>query len=133
MSVDDDDRDTSTALTVAAIGGGALLLWLVLRRRKGWGWGGRSDNQQPAARRAVSIVVRDGERVDVDGVSTDLATAVTAARVAGAAHFRASGDARQGWVSKVFYALVDAGVEVQADAGSADHLIRYDDKKTPIG
>src|SRR5690349_9484797 len=133
MSVDDDDRDTSTALTVAALGGGALLLWLVLRRRKGWTWGNRSDNQQPAAPRAVSILVRDGERVDVDGVSTDLATAVTAARIAGRAHFRASGDARQGWVSKVFYALVDAGVEIRADAGSTDHLIRYDDKKAPVG
>ena len=133
MSDNDDDREAGTALMVAAIGGGALLLWLVLRRRTGWGWRGRSDNQQPAARRAVSIVIRDGERVDVDGVSTDLATAVNAARVAGTAHFRASGDARQGWVSKVFYALVDAGVEVQADAGSADHLIRYDNKKTPIG
>lgn len=133
MSMDDDDNDASTALAVAAIGGGALLLWLVLRRPKGWGWDDRSDNQQPAARRAISIVVRDGERVEVDGASTDLATAVNAARVAGTAHFRASGDARQGWVSKVFYALVDAGVEVQAAAGSADHLIRYDDKRTPIG
>jgi hypothetical protein len=131
MSRDDDDNDASTALTVAAIGSGALLLWLVLRRPKGWG--GRSDTQQPTVRHAVSIVVRDGERVDVDGVSTDLATAVTAARVAGTAHFRASGDARQGWVSKVFYGPVDAGVEIRADAGSADHLIRYDDKKASIG
>ena len=133
MSTDDDDNDASTALTVAAIGGGALLLWLVLRRPKGWGWGGRSDTQQPTVRHAVSIVVRDGERVDVDGVRADLATAVNAARVAGTAQFRASGDARQGWVSKVFYALVDAGVEIRADAGSTDHLTRYDDKKRPTG
>jgi hypothetical protein len=131
MSVDNDDHDASTALTVAAIGGGALLLWLVLRRPKGWGWGDRSANQQPVGRRVVSIVVRDGERVDVDGLSTDLATAVNVARVAGTANFRASGDARQGWVSKVFYALADAGVKVQADAGTADHLIRYGDNKTP--
>ena len=131
MSVENDDHDASTALTVAAIGGGALLLWLVLRRPNGWRWGDRSADPQPAARRAVSIVVRDGERVDVDGASTDLATAVAAVRAAGAAHFRASGDARQGWVSKVYYALVDAGMEVQADAPTTDHLIRYGDNKTP--
>jgi hypothetical protein len=132
-----DEYDGGTALALTAIGGGGVLLWLLLRargRRRGGPGNGtesHSANEHPIPRREVLVVVRAGDRVDVDGVTTDLATTVTLARAAGTARFHVTGDARQGWVSKVYYGLVDAGVAVSADAGITDHLIRYDDKKKP--
>jgi hypothetical protein len=47
---------------------------------------------------------------------TDLTSAVALARAAGAVTLHTSGDARTGWVSKVFHALLDAGVDVSRGA-----------------
>src|SRR5262245_809599 len=44
----------------------------------------------------------------------------------------AAGDARQGWVSAVFHALVDAGVMVAAPPDLTEHLMRYDGKGVPM-
>jgi hypothetical protein len=135
----DNDDDSGTAFTVAAIGGGAVLLWLVLRGR-GTGWRGSGNGastsggqELPAPRRAIAVFVRAGDRVDVDGVATDLATTVTLAQAAGAARLSATGDARAGWLSKVYYALMDGGVEIGLDEKITEPLIRPADQKTPNG
>jgi hypothetical protein len=70
------------------------------------------------------IWTRADDRVEVDGTPTDLTAAVALARAAGAVTLRTAGDARTGWVSKVFYALLDAGVDVSRGAEVSAHLPR---------
>lgn len=141
MSAMDDDRSDdrgSTLLAAAALGGGAFLLWRLLRgpgtrwRAGDVGAGIGTRSNEPSTPRTVTVRVRAGDRVEVDDVATDLATAVTLARKAGNARFLAAGDARQGWVSAVFHALVDAGVTVAAPPDLTKHLKRYDDNGAPL-
>src|SRR5207344_1289719 len=73
------------------------------------------------APRTFVVWARSGDRVEVDGMSTDLATTLALARDAGSVVFHATGDARTGWVTKVHQALVDAGVDVRTPMGVLDH------------
>ena len=133
MAAQNDDHSTggsSGLLAAVAFGGGAVLLWLLLRSPGGRsrrgdavvGAGDRSDSNGPPTPRTVTVRVRAGDRIEVDGIGTDLATAVTLARIAGHARFFAAGDARQGWVSAVFHALVDADVTIAAPPDLTKHL-----------
>lgn len=133
MSAYDDDKsdDDGDALTVAAIGGAAALLWLLLRRKGngGRGNGAKRGEQTSAPPKEVGIRVRGEDRVEVDGIRADLVTAVALARAAGAARFEATGDTREGWLSKVYYALLDAGVRVSADPDIVRFTKRFADKE----
>jgi hypothetical protein len=112
-------NENSTGLTLALVGGSALLLWFLWPGRgKGSGQGGGKgegeggDGARSSVPAAVVVRIRGGDQVELDGVSSDLATTVARARAAGAAHVFATGDARQGWVTTVTDALKAAGVVV---------------------
>lgn len=120
MSRDHDDRASRTALTVTAIAGAAVLVWLLFRNR-GNGMDrsigakrGLKDIPSLVAQRRLVVRTRSGDRVEVDGIDADLATALVLARDAGSVEFHTTGDARAGWVSKVYEALVEARVDVWA-------------------
>lgn len=106
-------NENNTGLTIALVGGGAFLAWLLWRGRgKGKGKGKDADGDHSSAREPVTVWIRSGDRVELDGVSSDLATIVARARAAGAARVFATGDARQGWFTAVMDALKAASVEV---------------------
>jgi hypothetical protein len=97
--------------TIAVIGGGALLAWLLWRGRgKGKGSGG-GGHGVPAV---VGVWLRGGDRIELDGASSDLTTAVARARAAGTARVFAAGDTRHGWVTQVIAELKAAGVAIEA-------------------
>ena len=109
----------NTGRTIAIVGGGALLLWLLWAGR-GWGWGkgrgsgkgngsGGNDNH---SRDPAIVWIRSGDRVEIDGVSSDLATTVARARAAGTARVFTTGDAREGWHQLVIDSLRAAGVDL---------------------
>ena len=104
-------KQNNTGRTIAMIGGGALLAWLLWRGRgkgKGKGSSGESDHNSAP----VIVRLRGNDQIELDGVSSDLATTVARARAAGKAHLHAAGDARQGWIEHVTDALRAAGVHV---------------------
>jgi hypothetical protein len=119
------DEDANTALTVAIVGAGAFLLWRLWPRG---GIGGRSSEGGADAHgakadspvRDAMVVVRllDGDRIELDGTPSDLATTVARARSAGAARVIVPGHARHGWVVTVTDALKGAGVDVAMQAGT---------------
>jgi hypothetical protein len=102
--------NNSTIATVAMIGGGAVLVWLLWRGR-GKGKNGHGNGDLGGTRAPVQVWVRSEDRIELDGARSDLATVVARARAAGAAHVHVTGDARQGWYTKVVDALRAAGVE----------------------
>lgn len=102
----------NTGLTIALVGGGALLLWLLWRRR---GTGKDGDGDRSSARPNVEVRLRAGDRIELNGVRTDLATVIARARGAGTAVVKTDGDARQGWHREVTDALKAAGATVFAD------------------
>lgn len=106
-------KQNSTGLTIAVISGGALLAWLLWRGRgKGKGSGGDGDrNSAPAV---VEVWLRSGDRIELNGVSSDLATVVARAHAAGTARVFAAGDTRHGWATQVIAALKAAGVAIDA-------------------
>ena len=145
MSAEDDDDSDGIAWTLAGIGGGAVLLWLFLRGGKGRGGNGsggdgkdggsgRSDsgNSGVPARHVVFVRVLPGDLIELDGASVDLGTAVARARAAGIAWLRSPGATRVGWLSKVLYALLDAGVHVDAD-WDIQNTPRFDSNGRVIG
>ena len=106
-------NESNPGLTIAMVGGGALLVWLLWPGRgKGGGGGGGGGGDRSSAPTAVVVRIRGGDQVELDGVSSDLATTVARAHAAGAAHVFTTGDARQGWVTAVIDALKAAGVAV---------------------
>lgn len=127
MSADSDDHRGGTAFTLAAIGSGAALLWLLLRGRA-WSWrsgNGRSGGEGSSAARPppISVMLRDGDRIEVDGVPTNLATAVAKARAAGRVHVRTDGAVRHGFVSEVRSALLGVAVDVASDVDGNDDTV----------
>ena len=104
-----------TGRTIALIGGGALLAWLLWRGRgKGSGGTGKGSGGPNRALAAVEVQVRNNDRIELDGVSSDLPTVIAHARAAGAARVHIAGDARQGWADNVIRALQAAGVDVRS-------------------
>jgi hypothetical protein len=61
------------------------------------------------------VWLRSGDRLELDGIGSDLETMLRRARSVGRARVRATGDARAGWVSKVINALRTAQVTVLTD------------------
>ena len=135
MAADDDTDEedsggTGTMLLLAALGGGALLLWLSLHRG-GMGWGGKGNGWGSEARggngrgdpsdgsgggpyRWLHVhVLPNG--IELNGITSDLETTLAQARSADYVRFTARGDAVAGWVSKVYYALADAGIALAVD------------------
>jgi hypothetical protein len=119
-------NENSTGLTLAWVGGGALLLWFLWPGRdKGTSDNGDNDGiRDIRERKPVHVRIRSGDQLDLDEVSSDLATTVGRARAAGVAYVLAVGDARTGWVNTVIDALKAAGVDVyrvQASGVDAYH------------
>ena len=108
-------KQNNTGRTIAVIGGGALLVWLLWRGRgKSKGSGGDGDrNSAPAA---VEVWIRSGDRIELDRVSSDLATVIARARAVGKARLHVAGDARHGWFEYVVDALRAAGVDVSSSS-----------------
>jgi hypothetical protein len=106
------DNQGNTGFVLALAGGGAALLWLLWRGR-----GTRNARDQVRDhsddRPDVVVWICSGDRVKVDGVNLDLATAVDRARRARTANVFATGDARHGWVEQARDAMRAAGVDVR--------------------
>jgi hypothetical protein len=103
----------NTKRTIAVLGGGALLVWLLWRGRgRGKGKGSGGDDERMRAPEVVEVWLRGGDRIELNGVSLDLATTVARARAAGVARVFTAGDAREGWHRHVINALREAGVEL---------------------
>jgi hypothetical protein len=65
----------------------------------------------------IIVTIRGGDRVDLDGIASDLAHVAVAAATARRVVVRAAGDARHGFIVNVLGALVACGVPVSADMG----------------
>ena len=121
-------RKSNAGRAVVAIGAGAALVWLLWRGR---GWGGREDGKSrggDSGRTAplgppVHVWLR-GDRIEVEGVESDLATAIERARATGLAYVYTTGDTIHGRVVDVVQALQRSGVEVAAPARLAESLRR---------
>jgi hypothetical protein len=72
------------------------------------------------------VWLRSGDRIELDGVSSDLATTLARARAVGRASVYATGDARVGWIRTVINALRAAQVSVWADADLVSGAERRD-------
>ena len=108
-------KQNNTGRTIALISGGALLAWLLWRGRgkgKGKGTGSGGDSDHSSAPTSVEVWIRSGDRIEMDGSSSDLATVVARARAASVTHVHATGDARHGWVTQVIAALKTAGATI---------------------
>jgi hypothetical protein len=119
MAMSENDHG-DTVLTIGLLGGGAFLLWLLWSGRGNGSGGGKDNGSGGAGDRSSTPVpgtpavvrIRSGDRVDLDGVTADLATIVARARTVGAVDVIPAGDAREGWVNTVINALADAGIHV---------------------
>jgi hypothetical protein len=123
-------RETGRTRALIALGGVTLALCLLAGGRRGGGGGKGDHDEAPGTggvggvgaggglfpKRDVRIWLRSGDRVELDGVNTDLPTAIETARAVGRASVYATGDARVGWIGKVINALRAAQVSVLADA-----------------
>jgi hypothetical protein len=65
----------------------------------------------------IIVMIRSGDRIDLDGVASDLSHVAVATATAGRVVVRATGDARHGFIVDVLGALVSSGVPVSADMG----------------
>ena len=95
------------------VGGAGLVAWWLLSRGQGWGFrhsDGGVEGTTPKLSRAVVWVRRD--RIDVDGVASDLSVVIAKARTAGEAEVHATGDAIMRSVRDVIIGLRAAGVAV---------------------
>ena len=106
------ERD-HTGRKLALVGGAGLAAWWLLSHGKGWGFrspgAGREDTS--TARSRVVVWVR-GDRIDVDGIVSDLPTAIAKGRAAGEAEVHATGAAIVRRVRDVVVGLRTAGVTV---------------------
>ena len=106
------DRD-HTGRKLALVGGAGLAAWWLLSRGKGWGFRSSGDGREgtSTARSRVVVWVRD-DRIDVDGVASDLPTVIAKGRAAGEAEVHATGAAIVRTVRDVVVGLRTAGVTV---------------------
>lgn len=128
-------REQSRRRTAVVLGGATLalvLLWAGRRSGQGGTWagpdrGGDGDGDRGSTTDAgvtalpvpvpkeVVVWLRSGDRIELDGVASDLETTLVRARAVGRARVHASGDARVGWIGKVINELRAAQVTVWAD------------------
>jgi hypothetical protein len=102
-----------TGRKLALVGGAGLAAWWLFSRGKGWGFRTSGDGHEDAraARSRIVVWVR-GDRIDVDGVASDLPTVIAKGRAAGEADVHATGDAIVRRVRDVVVGLRAAGVTV---------------------
>lgn len=129
-------RKSNAGRAVVAIGAGAVLVWLLGRGR---GWGGSEDGKSrggdsgeasadSTGRTAplgppVHVWLR-GDRIEVEGVESDLATAIERARATGLAYVYTTGDTIHGRIVDVVQALQRSGVEVATPTRLSESLRR---------
>ena len=112
------DHTKRDLLLVSSAG---LAAWWLLSRGEGWGFRSTGDgregaNTKPA--RAIVWVRRD--RIEVDGVASELSNVIAKGRAAGEAEVHATGDAIMRSVRDAIIGLRAAGVVVSL----ADNLTR---------
>jgi hypothetical protein len=111
-----------------AVGGATLALLLLFAGRRGGSGGGGSagggtgdggdvggDARFLPGPPEVRVWLRDGDRIELDGVPSDLETTLVRAGAVGRARVNATGAARVGWIGKVINALRAAQVVVSAE------------------
>jgi hypothetical protein len=100
------DSDGNTGVVLALVGMGTALAWWIWRGR---GAGTARGQRDSRAGTRVKVWIGSGDRVKIDGVPVDLATAVDRVRRAGTADVVVAGDAREGWFEQVRDALLATG------------------------
>jgi hypothetical protein len=105
--------DDHTGRKVAVVGGAGLAAWWLLSRGNGWGFRSSGDARKgTSAKPARSVVWVRGDRIEVDGVVSDLPSVIEKGRAAGEAEVHATGDAIMRSVRDVINGLRAAGVSV---------------------
>jgi hypothetical protein len=106
------ERD-HTGRKLALVGGAGFAAWWLLSRGKGLGLGSVGDGlEQTSATRTRVVVWVRGDRIEVDGVVSDLPSVFAKGRAAGEAEVHATGDAIVRSVRDVVVGLRAAGVTV---------------------
>jgi hypothetical protein len=103
------DREHHTGRNLALAGGVGLLVYLLLRPPRRLAGAAADTSAQPPCR----IWVR-ADRIDLDGVPTDLATVLARCKQRGRAEVHATGDAITRSIVHVLRALRTAGVAIEA-------------------
>lgn len=107
--------DSHAGRNLALVGGGVVLASWLLRRGPGRGGATSGTSTQsgaaPGARPRVWV---RADRIEVDGVASDVATVVARGRAAGAVDLHATGDAVTRAVRDVVTRLRAAGVAIYA-------------------
>lgn len=101
-----------TGRNVVLVGGAGLAAWWLLSRGKGWGFRSSGDGTAASSGPARRVVWVRGDRIEVDGVVSDLPGVIAKARAAGEAEVHATGDAIVRSVRDVVMGLRAAGVTV---------------------
>lgn len=101
------ERD-HTGRKFALAGGAGLAALLLLLRGKGWAFG-KSGNGRTRGRCVVWV---RADRIELDGIASDLPTVIAKCRDAGEAEVHATGDAIMRNVRDVILGLRAAGVSV---------------------
>jgi len=119
-------------LALVLMGGAALFWYFALLSsddvgRRGTGKGSGSSNHAGGSssgggrRKGVKVSILAGDRVELEGVPTDLVTTVARVREVGAAEVHVAGAAREGWYQQVRHALqMIPGVELEVHDPAAD-------------
>ena len=103
------ERD-HTGRKVAIVGGAGLAAWWLFSRGKGWGFRSGEGAERTAPARRVIWVRAD--RIEVDGIVSDLPSVIAKSRASGEAEVHATGDAIMRSVRDVVTGLRAAGVTV---------------------
>lgn len=102
-----------TGRNLALVGGAGLAAWWLLFRGKGWGGRHSGDGLEgTSTTQARRVVWVRGNRIEVDGVVSDLPSVIAKGRAAGEAEVHATGDAIVRSVRDVVTGLRAAGVIV---------------------
>lgn len=106
------DRD-HTGRNVVLVGVAGLAAWWLLSRGKGWGFRSSGDGRDgTSATAARPVVWVRGDRIEVDGVVSDLPGVIAKGRAAGEAEVHATGAAIMRRVRDVVAGLRAAGVTI---------------------
>ena len=106
------ERD-HTKRDLALVGGAGLAAWWLLLRGQGWGFGSSGDGREGTSTKpARATVWVRSDRIEVDGVASDLSSVIAKGRAAGEAEVHATGDAIMRNVREVIIGLRAAGVVV---------------------